>query len=239
MNTRKTLFWVTIFSIAMGLMESAVVIYLRRIYYPGGFTFPLANMQHDIVVVEIWREAATIIMLLSIGVLAGKNSAEKFAWFIFSFAIWDIFYYVFLFVFLGWPASWFTWDILFLIPVPWVGPVITPLIIALTMILYALAIIYHSVKGLNVALITRERLLLASGSVVTIISFTRDYTHQKGDILYRNIREGNSLFTDLAYYVPAQFDWAIFFAGEGLILLAWIFYAGRMKNGSSLRGTNQ
>ena len=95
MGLRKTLFWVTFFSIAMGFLESAVVIYLRRMYYPHGFSFPLQPMPHDIAIVEIWREAATIIMLLAIGILAGRKPSEKFAWFVISFAVWDIFYYVF------------------------------------------------------------------------------------------------------------------------------------------------
>ncbi len=148
---KRTLFWVTLFSIAMGFLESAVVIYLRELYYPHGFTFPLTPMPNKISVVEIWREAATVVMLLAVGVLAGRNRAERLAWFIIAFATWDIFYYIFLYIFVGWPQSLFTWDILFLIPVPWVGPVITPVIIAITMILYGLSVVYYSSRGKKVA----------------------------------------------------------------------------------------
>jgi len=229
MSYRKTLFWVSFFSIAMGFLESAVVIYLRKLYYPHGFTFPLTPMPNDISVVEIWREAATIIMLLSIGIIAGRNRVERFAWFIFSFAVWDIFYYIFLFVFLGWPQSLMTWDILFLIPVPWVGPVVTPVIIAVTMILFAVSVIYYSRKGLAAYLRWKETSLLILGSLIAIVAFTQDYVFQKGDILYRNIRMGGSLFTDLANYVPLHFDWPVFWAGEAIILLAWFFYTKRMK----------
>lgn len=225
MRAAKILTWVTAFSIAMGFLESAVVIYLRRIYYPMGFAFPLQPIDHNIAVVEIWREAATIIMLLAVGVLAGKNRAERFAWFIYSFAVWDIFYYVFLYVFIGWPQSLFTWDILFLIPVPWVGPVLTPVIISATMILFALTVVYHSEGGRPVAFRRMEALLLLAGSLVCIFSFTRDYMLQKGDILFRNIRSGGSLFVDLADYVPAHFDWPIFWLGEAVILLSWLLYA--------------
>ncbi|MBK6833902.1 MAG: hypothetical protein IPG89_06345 [Bacteroidetes bacterium] len=65
-------------------------------------------------------------MLVGAGIIAGKTRLTRFAYFIIAFAIWDIFYYVFLYVLLQWPESLFTWDILFLVPVPWTGPVIAP-----------------------------------------------------------------------------------------------------------------
>lgn len=232
MSSKKTLFWVTFFSIAMGFLESAVVIYLRRIYYPQGFDFPLKPIDNSIAIVELWREAATIIMLLAVGVLAGKNKAERFAWFIFSFAIWDIFYYLFLLAFLGWPQSLFTWDILFLLPVPWVGPVIAPVIIAFTMIAFAMTTVFGAAQSAGMRM--KERLLLLLGSLVAIVSFTEDYVQQKGDILYRNIRNGGSLFTDLSDYVPKHFDWPVFFIGEGIILLAWVLYFIRIKKRPSI-----
>src|SRR5690348_14185303 len=114
---RGKLIWLSLFAIAMGFMESAVVIYLRKILYPGGFQFPLMPISNDLAMVEIFREAATMIMLVGIGILAGRSVKEKFAIFIFCFAVWDIFYYVFLKIFLDWPQSLMTWDILFLIPV--------------------------------------------------------------------------------------------------------------------------
>ena len=132
---RRTLLLVCIFSIAMGFLESAVVIYLRELYYPSGFKFPLIALPANITLVEIIREASTMIMLVLIGFFAGKNTTQRFSFFLFSFAVWDIFYYLFLKVFTGWPESLFTWDLLFLIPLPWIGPVITPCILSLTMIL--------------------------------------------------------------------------------------------------------
>jgi len=226
---KNKLLWITFFSVAMGFLESAVVIYLRKLYYTHGFAFPLTPMPNDISVVEIWREAATIVMLLAVGILAGTNRAEKFAWFTLAFAVWDIFYYIFLYIFIGWPQSFLTWDILFLIPVPWVGPVITPVIIAMTMILYGLSVVFYSGRGVDVTIKMREALLLLCGSLVVIIAFTKDYMQQNGDILYTNIRKGGSLFTDLANYVPKNFDWLIFSAGEVLILLAWVLYIRRMR----------
>lgn len=215
----------------MGFLESAVVIYLRHIYYPGGFNFPLAAMDRDVIVVEIWREAATVVMLIAIGMLAGRGRSERFAWFIYSFAVWDIFYYVFLWVFLGWPQSLMTWDILFLIPIPWVGPVLSPVIIALTMILYSMTIVSYTGKGADVTMRMRERVLLYTGCLVTIIAFTEDYARQNGAMLLRNLGQGGSPVTGLANYIPATFHWATFWIGEAAILAAWVLYTRRVRAG--------
>jgi len=125
---------VTIFAIAMAFLEAAVVEYLRQLYYPEGFSFPLKMIPMNIYFVELGREAATIIMLAAIGYLAGKNFLTRFSAFIIAFGVWDIFYYVFLKLILNWPSSLFDWDILFLIPLPWIGPVLAPVIISVLLI---------------------------------------------------------------------------------------------------------
>ena len=96
MRPRRQIIIITAFAIAMGLLESAVVIYLRHLFYPGGFEFPLSPIPVNIAVTEVLREAATLVMLVSIGMLAGRSFSTGFAWFIYSFAVWDIFFYVFL-----------------------------------------------------------------------------------------------------------------------------------------------
>ncbi|PIV62402.1 MAG: hypothetical protein COS14_02175, partial [Bacteroidetes bacterium CG02_land_8_20_14_3_00_31_25] len=138
----KRLLWLTLFSIAMGLLESAVVIYLRELYYPDGFVFPLQIVSRTVAITEFFRELATLIMLMAVGYLTGKNLNQRFACFIYSFAIWDIFYYVFLYFIIGWPSSFLTWDVLFLLPTMWTGPVIAPIITSLNMILLALLILF-------------------------------------------------------------------------------------------------
>ncbi|HDH53378.1 MAG TPA: hypothetical protein ENH24_02710, partial [Nitrospirae bacterium] len=135
--------WVTVFGIAMAFVESAVVVYLRAIFYPEGFAFPLNRLADYRILVEVLREIATIFMLLSVACLAGKKFWERFAYFMLSFGIWDIFYYVWLKLLLNWPSSIFDWDILFLIPLPWIGPVIAPVSIALMMIVFSI-LIAHS-----------------------------------------------------------------------------------------------
>ena len=129
-----SLVWVAVFAAAFALVEASVVIYLRALYYPGGFAFPLRELPAGFLRLEIAREAATILMLLAVGAIAGAKPWEKFGYFMFAFGVWDLLFYFWLLVTTGWPASLFEWDILFLIPVPWIGPVIAPVLIALLMI---------------------------------------------------------------------------------------------------------
>ena len=217
----RLLIFVTLFSIAMGYLESAVVVYMREILYPAGFDFPLAPIELNLAITEIIREAATLIMLLTIGLIAGKTPAEKFGWFLYSFAIWDIVYYVFLKLLIGWSASLLTWDILFLIPVTWVGPVITPVIVALTMILLAMVLVYFSRTLEKIRIIPREWIILILGSVVLILSWTWDYS---GYILeHYSFREiwtipKGELYQVAQEYVPRRFNWGIYSAGEFIVL---------------------
>ena len=219
---RRTVIWLTLFSIAMGYLETSVVVYLRAICYPNGFNFPLVNMNTLIASTELGREAATIIMLAGIGIIAGKNSTQRFAWFLYCFAVWDIFYYVFLKLLLNWPESFFTWDILFLIPLPWVGPVIAPVIISLTMVALTVILVYFNEKNPSLKINSKEWMLFISGSLVVIVSFILD--------CYRCIHayKGDALGA-VAQYVPAHFDWWIFWLGEGMILSAIALFYVRAK----------
>ena len=99
-KTQKTILWVTLFGIGFGMVEAAVVIYMRALYFPDGFSFPINAIADPIVYTELWREFATILMLVAIGIVAGSNKVQRFAYFLISFAVWDIFYYVFLKVFI-------------------------------------------------------------------------------------------------------------------------------------------
>ncbi len=229
----KTIIWLTLFSIAMGFMETAVVVYLRELYYPTGFNFPLAPILPTVAVTEFLRESATIIMLAGIGILAGNNSMQRFAFFIYAFAIWDIFYYVFLKVMLDWPESVFTWDILFLIPVPWVGPVLAPCIVSLSMILLAVCIVYLQEKGYNVLLGLKSSLLLFLGCIIIVGSFLWDYvhtifnTHTSAQIW--TFTSKKSLLTDMVHYVPESYNWWIFGLGESCIIYGIVHYTIQAK----------
>jgi hypothetical protein len=208
----KKLLWLSLFAIAMGFMESAVVIYLRELFYPDGFNFPLNIIPEHLATVEIFREAATIIMLVGAGYLAGTNKVNRFAYFLIAFSLWDLFYYVFLYVFLGWPQSLFTWDILFLIPFPWTGPVIAPCLVCVGLFIHAISILYFDQK--HPAKITKgELLLLIAGCVVMIWSFMWDYfmVIKSGSAQFFPGKEG--LLKELETYVPTSFNWLLFLTG--------------------------
>lgn len=219
---RKTIFWITVFAVSMGFFESAIVIYLRQIVYPGGFAFPLKPIDKDLATTEIIREAFSLLMLLSVSILTGKSTIIRFAYFLFSFAVWDIFYYVFLKVLINWPESLMTMDILFLLPLTWVGPVVAPLILSFLMILLALLILYFSACNAQVHLKAHELVMLITGSVIVIISFTQDYirfilSHYSAADIW-SLQAKDILKFSVQYY-PGNFYWPIFTGGVVFILI--------------------
>ena len=211
----KKVSYVLLYAIAMALLETAVVVYLRELYYKDGFAFPLRNLPATIAITELLREAATVVMLVAIGFLCGKNKLQRFAYFCLAFAVWDIFYYVFLYVLLSWPQSLFTWDILFLIPLPWYGPVWAPCLVSTLMIIGSGYIIYQTEKECSPQIIASDWLLLIAGACVTIYSFVRDFI---------NTLPATSRLTDpldvllhVGSYVPQQFEFLVFFLGFAMM----------------------
>jgi len=219
-----------IFSIAMAALESAVVVYLRELYYPDGFTVALKLIDEHILLIEIIRELATVIMLVSIAYLVGEKSKEKFAYFLLSFAVWDIFYYVWLKVFIDWPASVFDWDILFLIPITWLAPVLAPVICSLTMIVLAMVIIEK--KEIKIFTIPFTFWLL-TGCILILFTFMKDY----GSILfstgsfsaYVKFIQSKSFVT--SEYMPSSYNWLVFWIGEFFICSGIIY----LVKGNSLK----
>jgi hypothetical protein len=217
----KTLVWLSLFAIAMAFLETAVVVYLRILYYPDGFAFPLKTVPAFVARIEFFRELATVIMLLASGYLAGKTKIQRFAYFILAFAIWDLFYYVFLYVCLGWPQTLSTWDILFLIPVPWVGPVWAPCLLCLLMIFGSVYIVLQSEMQAALKISQRQWWLMISGTFICIVAFMWDYltmSYQTGQTW--SVFSNNQLFSDLQNYVPQAFNSTLFFTGFGLMTLA-------------------
>ena len=127
---------VILFAIAMAWVESAVVVYLR---VPMGRVNPYqANPLPSMPSadwIEVVREAATMVMLFTVGWLAGRTWRGRLGYAFLIFGVWDIFYYIFLVPMCGWPQSLLDWDLLFLIPLPWWGPVIAPMLIAVLLII--------------------------------------------------------------------------------------------------------
>jgi hypothetical protein len=168
---------VVVFAMAMAWVESAVVYYLRTMigriepYQPnplpvvGGFG-----------PVEMVRELATMVMLFAVGALAGKNWRARLGYSAIAFGVWDIFYYVFLEMICGWPHSIADWDILFLLPLPWWGPVWAPVTIALLMIAWG-TLTSQFEEANSIRQLRRLWLLNFSGIAIALYVFMADCIH--------------------------------------------------------------
>ena len=211
----------TVYAVAMAYLESAIVVYLRRLYYPTGFDFPLVIIDVPTLLTEVGRETATIVMLATVGVAASRTKVRKCAYFLYLFGIWDIFYYVWLKVFLDWPASLFTWDVLFLIPVPWVGPVLAPVTVALTMIGMALVLLHLEQRGPVRPAGKMVWLAQMIAALIVIVSFTMDVVPRLPD---------NGAL--LAQWAPASYRWWMLLGGQALAIGTFISWAWRAASSS-------
>lgn len=220
---------VTIFAIAMAFLETVVVVYLRKLYYPGGFSLPLKGfIEPNILAIEWVREAFTIVMLLCIAILAAKKFYSRLAYFFYSFAVWDIFYYVWLKAVIGWPASFMTWDLLFLIPLPWIGPVLAPIIISLLLALFGLLILHFQDRVRNLKISLREWILLILGSIAVLYTFLYDYALlivTNGFAKSFFTLATNTKFIDIvSAYNPKSYNWILFVIGSLLIASAIVLF---------------
>lgn len=145
--TRGKTTLIVVFAIAFAAIESAVVHYLHMHFYPDGFSFPLAGMTQHFLGVEVTREAATVVVMFTVAFLAHRLWWGRFAWFMLIFGVWDIFYYIWLVVFERWPESLFTADLLFLIPAPWAGPVLSPVLVSVGLIISGVLVLHRLDHG--------------------------------------------------------------------------------------------
>jgi hypothetical protein len=237
---RRRIISLATFSIAMGFLEAVVVVYLRQLYYPEGFAFPLRPVVLGGFFVESLREISTIIMLVSVGMAAGRIFPERFAYMLYCFGIWDIFYYVWLKVLLDWPGSFFTWDILFLIPVVWAGPVLAPVICAFTMVAIGVCILYLHYKGRPTEVALPEWALLSLGGLGIFSSFIWEYTKImiQGGFISRFLSLGRDpqFQSAIAQHIPDSFNWYLFTSGECMVLFFLVMYYRRAgsRSGPSL-----
>jgi hypothetical protein len=206
--------WLTIYAVAMAYAEAAVVVYLRALYYPQGFDFPLAPMPPDMMALELGREAATLIMLLGVAALASADRWEWFLAFCLSFGIWDIFYYVWLWIFVRWPPSLFTWDVLFLIPVPWTGPVLAPVLVSGALVAGSLLLLRLNARGVRLGFSAPVWMMAVTGGLLVLGSFVIDFANV------------------LRPAVPPPFHWNVFVIGAGLAVSALVLGVSRLEHGS-------
>lgn len=208
---------VLIFAIAMGFLEAIVVVYIRELYYPEGFTFPLKPMETWLIGTEMIRELCTLFMLWAVAYITGKSFIRRLAAFLFLFGVWDIFYYIALWIFLGWPESLLTWDILFLIPVTWTGPVLAPVLCSLTMIALAVLLERQHIKYGITAPGKLAMLLFTTGSLFIIMAFMYDFTaiiiEGKYISQFFSLAENKEFLLEMMSYVPDRFQWEVFSVG--------------------------
>ncbi len=206
----------------MGFLEAIVVVYLRMIYYPEGFDFPLALMPPEVLSVEWVREIATLVMLAAVGIIAGRNNLQRLFYALFAFGVWDIIYYVALKIFLAWPASLLTWDLLFLIPLPWLGPVLAPVICSVTMMIMAVIIIGRQERGYTVRPAPADWILIYGGAAVILYTFLIDYSMliiNSGILSSEGTpADAEKLLSIINQYIPGSYKWVLFVAGELLII---------------------
>lgn len=217
-DIRRLFVWMTVFFIAMAFLESAVVVYLRAMYYPEGFDFPLVAMDRTLVNTEVGREIATMVMLLAPAALVTRSRLERFAWFCFGFGVWDIFYYVWLKVLLDWPAGLADPDLLFLVPVPWVGPVWAPCVISLGLIALGVVLLRGRSLRADYRVGALNWSLLIGGALLMVLSFTLDPLQQAFglDALTDGAQMADSRAAGLTNgraYIPEHFPWPWFAAG--------------------------
>jgi hypothetical protein len=221
-----------VFAVGFGYVEAAVVSYLRVIgepvrqrFHPQGAPgdlFPLLTAEQAqaaapewrrSLAIEVGREAATMLILAAVALAAARNAGGWAAAFAILFGTWDIAFYVFLRLLLDWPPSLLTWDVLFLIPVPWTGPVVAPVLVSASMIGAGLWHWRREARNHPVELRPRHKFGLAAGAAIVVLSFTLDW---------RNIASGGT---------PRPFPWTIFAAGLAAGLLSYIDAARTSRAG--------
>jgi len=189
----------------MAWVEAAVVVYLRRLYYPDGqlTLFPMRVWRTSDLLVELAREAATIAMILAVALLAVPGRTRRLAAFLYVFGVWDLCYYLWLKLALGWPVSWADWDILFLIPWPWLAPWFTPAVVALLFALWGGGVLARETE----TVVPRRAALLAAAALSLVLA---SFLEPALPLLGQSAAAA-------AQFVPSRFLWAVYLPGVALL----------------------
>ena len=186
-------FWLWVLGAAVGWFEASVVVYLRELYFPQGFRFPVVLAPPRIAMVELARELASIVLLAAAARLAGQHFLRRFGAFMLLFGVWDLVYYASLKLVLDWPASLRDWDVLFLIPVPWLGPVWAPCLISLLLVATGSYLYFTATRDRAYRLLDWTVEVVAG--LLVVLSFTWNWR------------------VILEHRVPEEFPAAVFWAG--------------------------
>ena len=200
----KRFLWISIYAIAMALFEAVVVVYIRGLLHITNDHVVLGPY----VTMELWREAATLVMLVAVGWLAGRRPLERLVYGLFAFGLWDIWYYIWLKVWLDWPQTLFDWDTLFLLPLTWWGPVLSPVLIAVLICASAVLAMVRLARGEGLGFTPTRLGLTAMGALLALYIFMSDSLHA--------FLQGR---TDWDTLRPESFQWPLFLIA--LVLMAW------------------
>ena len=203
----RRLIWLTVFAVAMGCLESVIVVYLRELLYPHDILriFPMRLMPASLLAIEMGREAATMLMLGAVVLLAEAQWLRRFAAFAYLFGLWDLFYYIWLEAMIGWPVSWLEWDVLFLIPWVWLGPWICPAAVAALLAVWGARVLGSSATF-------RWSWWAQAGFVLGALLVLVSFLWPAGTVLFEAGVGG------LEGYMPGAFAWPVF--GVGWVLMA-------------------
>ena len=205
---RNKTFWVAIFSIAMANLEAAVGVYLRRMYGIHDLMLQIPPFDPQMAAIELGRELATLIMLLSVGWIAGRKLQSRLGFSFLTFGLWDIFYYIWLCIFIGWPQSLLETDILFLLPLPWWGPVLSPVLIAVLMVIGGILAAVKEQQGIILNPRPLDWTCLVVGVLVMLYTFMADALHAlPADTL------------TLSRLRPGPFNWPVYLVGFGFTVI--------------------
>lgn len=214
MKLTRVLVALVLFGVGFAYIEAAVVVYLREILQPvrqellagapHDEVFPLLSSEQlqaagpkyvRAVMTELGRELATMLTLSAVALAIARNFRQWLAGFMIAFGVWDVFYYLFLRLLLGWPESLLTWDVLFLLPTVWAGPVISPLLVAVAMIAAGVVILRREARGRPVRFAWFHGMTILGGALVIIVAFCWDW---------QNTSHGGW---------PNPFNWPLFLLG--------------------------
>jgi len=212
---------VVVFAIGMAWVEAASVYYLRvlvdRLDPYQATPLPMSGVLEQI---ELVREAATLVMLLTIGTLAGRTRRTRLGYTALAFGVWDIFYYLFLKAMSGWPKSLLDWDVLFLLPLPWWGPVLAPVCIALLMIVWGTLVTGSTVRSAaRSSASTFWWCLNGLGVALAFYVFMADSL--------RAVHEGMGATRTV---LPTAFNWPVFVVALALMAAPVAHVAWRMRS---------
>jgi hypothetical protein len=174
---QKHLIVVGLFAIAMAYIESAVVVYLRAVYKIDNLMLDMPPMTEHLILIEIGREICTLVMLVTVGWVAGRQRQSRIGYVVFAFGLWDIFYYIWLYVFIGWPTSLLDWDVLFLIPLTWWGPVLSPVLISLLFVVGGIIAILKEEKNKKLHFTLLERSVTVISTLLILYVYMNDAIH--------------------------------------------------------------